>query len=420
MAKNLLRKVWSKLDSHELRLLLLQRIGGPGQYEDQQANPNKFCFPLAGDSCQVAVTYRDDKIVGVEPGKAFDAAVWQEIANEIEKAILVGPAKLGREYSFSSFRVEGSWRGSGSGLQILPPPSGVPTAPFELAAHPFILEFPILAAPDDLWSITNHRRMREHRRLTLLLNVLLRARISFQSTRSKSCWVYVPPADGTGENGESKWLQQWFSAPLGAAVAESPSSATAEGIAEIDAEAYYTNIGFTGNPLCVPTDLDESLGQYRKLSDESRSEFDRAAFWFDLASRQWTMSVSASFASLVTAIESLTGRGTQHRVFCEQCQSVWLHEVPGATKRFWSFVETYAPGAALLKARKRMYDLRSGISHGSKLMQMDEDLGFGWGPPDHDEQQLQTELWSITRLALRNWLKTPRSPSDPASAPLPA
>jgi hypothetical protein len=91
------------------------------------------------------------------------------LSAEIEGALLRGPTKFGREISFSTFRVEGSWRGERSGLQILPAPEDAPRA--SGADNPFILEFPLQEA--SLWAITNHRRRREHRRLTSLLNLLL-------------------------------------------------------------------------------------------------------------------------------------------------------------------------------------------------------------------------------------------------------
>jgi hypothetical protein len=407
MAENLLRETWANLDSHELRLLLDQRIGGPGQYDGRDANPNKLYLPLARESCRVGLTFRGKKIVAIEPGPAFDATEWQKIADEVESAILVGPSKVGREYSFSSFRVPGSWRGARSGVQILPPPPEAPSAPHEMAAHPFILEFPIIGARDDLWPITNHRRMREHRRLTLLLDVLLTARVSFEPRRAEHFWAYIPAAEGSSGNGGSRWLQQFFCAPLGAPVTDALSPPAGENLTEVEPEAYYMNVGHEGKPLRVPTDLDESLCQYRDLSTANRSKFDRAAFWMDMASRQWTMSVSSSFASLVSAVESLTDRGTTHQVYCEQCRADRSHEVPGAAERFRSLFETYAPGAALRKRRKQIYKLRSGILHGSDLMQLDQDLAFGWDPPGWNERELHEELWSITRLALRNWLKNP-------------
>ena len=67
--------------------------------------------------------------------------------------------------------------------------------------------------------------------------------------------------------------------------------------------------------------------------------------------------------------------------------------------------ETYAPGASLVKQRDDMYSLRSGILHGSKLMQLDQDLTFGWDPPWWNEYELHEELWGLSRVALRNWLK---------------
>jgi hypothetical protein len=122
----------------------------------------------------------------------FDAAVWRRISDEIENAILVGPRKVGREYSFSSFRVPGSWRGAQSGVQILPP---APDAPHAASEHPFILEFPIIGAPDDLWRITNYRRMREHCRLVRLLDVFLTGHVRNQPHRSRQFWARMsrPP-----------------------------------------------------------------------------------------------------------------------------------------------------------------------------------------------------------------------------------
>jgi|SRR5712671_1202437 len=120
------------------------------------------------------------------------------------------------------------------------------------AEHPFILEFPITGAPnDDLWPITNHRRRREHRRLTLLLDVLLTARVSCELRRPEHCWAHIPEAEGSGGNGESRWLQQYFWAPLGAAVTDALSSSAAESLLEVEPEAYYTNVGHDGNPLRV-------------------------------------------------------------------------------------------------------------------------------------------------------------------------
>ena len=123
---NLLNDRWTGLDSTELRILLNERIGGPGLYDGLAENPNVLYLPLAGKSCRIKLTFRDKKIVAIEPGPAFDPAQWQGISDEIEKSILAGPMKVGRDISFSSFRVLGSWRGQRSRVQILPPPDDAP------------------------------------------------------------------------------------------------------------------------------------------------------------------------------------------------------------------------------------------------------------------------------------------------------
>src|SRR5947208_1040179 len=98
MATNLLRPAWEDLDSHELRILLANRISGPGQYDGRTTNPDRIHLPLAGAECRVVLTYCDREIVSVEPGQAFDADEWDRIAEEIENTILAGPTGVGREY----------------------------------------------------------------------------------------------------------------------------------------------------------------------------------------------------------------------------------------------------------------------------------------------------------------------------------
>ena len=169
MNNNLL--IWPNLDSTELRILLHERIGGTGQGDISVRRPSKLYLPMAGPSCRVMLRFDGTNIIATEPGQAFDVAHWREISNEIEHSVLAGPTRVGREYSFSGRRVTGSWRGNLSGVQVYPPPSDLPRVPTESGDHPFILEFPLMIAGLD--TLTNHRRLRKHCDLTLLLNVLL-------------------------------------------------------------------------------------------------------------------------------------------------------------------------------------------------------------------------------------------------------
>jgi len=400
MVENLVRDGWAALDSAELRLFLGERIGAPGQYDGE--NPDILYLPRAGAASRVALTFRDRRIVSITPGPSFDSAEWDRLSEEIAASVLTGPLKAGREFSFSSFRVLGSWRGGRSGVQILPPPPDAPRAAVEMAEHPFILEFPLRTSA--VQAISSFRLFQEHRKLTLLLNVCLAGRINAQPRRPEHFWASISWEDASPQ---IEWVQKFFFAKLGAHVVDELSPPAPDPLAEEDPQEYYAKSGHDGKGLRVPADLDDSISCYTRLSPVNRGKFDRAAFWMDMASRQWDLSVSASFASLVSAVESLTERGTTHLVHCDQCNGYSQHESPGATERFRAFFELYAPGAALRSRRTEMYSLRSGILHGSELMALDQDLAFGWDPPWWNERELHSELWSVTRIALRNWLKNP-------------
>ena len=386
MTTDLLPTSWTDLDSAELRFILLECIGKPGQYDGRDSNPNTFYLPLAGSSCRVKLTFSESKqIVAIEPGPAFDAAQWEKVVEEIEGT---RPYKVGRDCSFSSFRVAGSWRGKRSGVQILPPPEDAPRAPFEMAEHPFILEYPVKVS--DLWPVTNFRRMREHRQLTFLLNVLLAGGTTIQPRRPRHLWAIVQESEGVA-NQKVQWVQEFYFANFGEAVRDELSPPAAETLEEVDPETYYATVGHDGRGLRVPADLDDSICCYMRLSKTDRDKFDRAGFWIYMASRQWTVSFSASFASLAIAVESLGARALR------------------PTERFRNFIEQYAPGASLENRRNEMYALRSDILHGSGLMEMDQDAHFGWAPPEQKEKDLMDELWEVTQRAVRNWLKSPRS-----------
>jgi hypothetical protein len=166
-------------------------------------------------------------------------------------------------------------------LQILPAHDDAPRGAG--APNPFILEFPIKGS--DLWFITNHRRMREHRRLTLP-----------PLPRAGNFWAHVLRDDGRmADPPDIRWVQEWYSAPLGHPLLDEPSTSAAETLEEVEPEQYYARIANDGRGLRVPTDLDESICRYLDLSAEDRARFDRATFWLDMTSRQWNSSVSASF-----------------------------------------------------------------------------------------------------------------------------
>lgn len=401
MKNNLL--VWPNLDSIELMIFLHEIIGGNGQADLSVAKPSTFYLPMAGNSCQVVLKFKGKKVVAIEPGQAFDTAQWQKISSEIKDSAVAGPTKVGREYSFSRRRVMGSWRGKQSRVQILPAPADAPEVPEESGDHPFILEFPLMVASRN--AVTNYRRSRKHRDLTLLLNILLVGGARSLGFRPAKFWAFDPADLGS----KSKWIQQGYNTPLGPSLTDEFSMPTAVQLQELAPEEYEAVSGYDGGGLSVPSDLDQSICAYEALSAPNREKFDRAAFWFGTASDMRDVSVSASFAGFASAIESLTSRGNSHDFrFCPVCGRPGKHEFPGSTKLFKNLLATYAPDASLAKDRDSMYSMRSTILHGKDVMELDESIPFmGWSPPGFKENELYNGMWRVTRTALRNWLKSP-------------
>jgi hypothetical protein len=324
MAENLLRDSWADLDQADLRLLLQEQIGGPGQYDGDE---DVIHLPLAREQCRVSLTYKGAKIVAIEPGRAFDRQEWDRICAEIEGSIMKGPLRVGRDISFNTKGVEGWWRGERSGVQILPAPESAPRAN-EGAGNPFILEFPI--RDGGRWPITNQRRRREHQKLTLLLNLLLAGTTKFLRERPRHFWANVR------FGGESKieWVQEWYFADFGQIVVQELSAQVGEKLGEIDSEKYYKEaIGLDGRGLLVPDDLDESICRYQSLPAALQAKFDRAAYWLSMASRQWEDSMSASYASLVSAAEALTPEdGTKH----SEAENEYARGFGGGKSSDWS------------------------------------------------------------------------------------
>jgi hypothetical protein len=410
---NLMRSNWETIDSSDLRILIEDRIGGPGQYHGKITEGGPLHLPMFASS-KVALRFEGNRIAQITRGPHFDNKQWSDISAELDALSTARADRFGREIAFSSYNVDGWWRGARSGVQILPPPEGAPKMPNPemMGEHPFILEIPLHS--DRSGTVTNRRRLREHRRVALLLNMLLTGRVNCQLRQTRFAWAItnMPPSVELLQIGQETWPKiQWvqcsYMADVNPLVEVNPSASVGMPLEELPPDVYYDIRGRGENRMCVPADLDESICAYQNLTRKRRERFDRALFWLDLASEYWTTSMSSSFASLVSAIEALNPRGKVHKIYCKDCGTDKDHDAPSLTAKFRVFFEKYAPGPELKKERGEMYGLRSGILHGNKLIAFDEDLAIGWDPPWRHQNQLHGELWRISRIALRNYLRNP-------------
>ena len=398
MAKNILPPSWSDLDSHEIRLLLKERIGGHGQYDTEITGSTVIHIPAAREQCKLSLKYRDGRITTISTGPAFDKAEWQQIVAEVDTTFRNGTDVSMRAIAFSSFRVPGAWRSTRSGIRILPAPESAPDTELEIAEHPFVLEYTYKSVASQ--AVSQYRATIALQRVTLLLNVLLIGRTCLQPAATSASWAMRWENDAP----RFEWLQQSYFASL----AEYPATLSVleshAQLTEVPDSAYYGVIGHDGKGLRVPESLDDSLARFFALDASSAERITRALYWFDVAQRTYSLSTSVSFAALVSSIEALTDRGNAHTIACPECGQTMTHETPGATKRFQEVVERHAGGASTKNSRDLIYRLRSNVLHGSALMQVDQLKYVGWDPPEWNEFTIHRHLWDLTSRVVRGWL----------------
>ena len=367
---------WSNPNVGELLVLLYERMKGTWQGNILVKEPAELYIPMGKAECRVKLTFDGPKLKTIQPGPAFNRREWEQIREEIERSTS-GPMTVGREFSFSGRPVMGSWKGARSGVQICPPPANVGQLP-ELSGiddHAFILEFPLMDA--GVPAVTNHRRIRKARDLTMLLNLFL--------------------AGGTRYTESSPTLPNFLTNSL------SPPSPTQ--LEVLERKSYDKILGDDGGGLRIPSDLDDAICTYEALTDSKREKLDRSLFWFSTLKDIRNVSVSASFAAMVSATEAMTSRSVPHAILCPDCHRPTEHEVPGSTKLFKNFLATYAPGASASRDRDLMYNLRSEVVHGEHLVELDREIPImGWTPSGFKEVERYGGLWNLTRTALQNWL----------------
>jgi hypothetical protein len=165
-------------------------------------------------------------------------------------------------------------------------------------------------------------------------------------------------------------------------------------------DAHYGRRGLSlERVLSVPTSLPSLLDTYFALDEEHQARVRRACYWLVHSHEVRRLSGSAAFTSVVQAIEALlpdTRRGL------------------GPTRAFQDFVQRYVPDIDH-KARRMLYDIRSDIVHGGRLLLTDlSPSGFqGLTPENTRESQLFDIARTAAQLGLVAWLQHHESSEIP-------
>jgi hypothetical protein len=290
-------------------------------------------------------------------------------------------------------------------FQILPIPSTAPRPPFSYAEHPFLLEYSFPATGNGHTS--GERRVRELRRLELLLGCLLTARLrsdNFRSAESSHRWVtdYRSYHDGPScayQQLGYYWKDLKPHLESFSNIDEFPT------IQSIPVSKYYVHFLPLSDELTIPDDLAESLDSFFALDADNQQRFLQACFWFSQADQ--AMSASASFINLIQAVETLMPRAkTEGR-----CRSCRKELKLGPTRLFKDFMDEYAPmSPSNNEMRQQLYRIRSGLAHGDAAPFMrDMGLDDSLNPLAIKELEYLMGARQAVRISMRNWLNRARS-----------
>ena len=164
--------------------------------------------------------------------------------------------------------------------------------------------------------------------------------------------------------------------------------------------------------LVIPEFMDSMLETYYALPKDILLAFRKACYLFYCGVELHSTNPSLSFASFVSAIETLMAFGAKPPDKCKCCDQPKYHL--GA--RFRKFIVKFGYGgkesAGVKKFINKLYTQRSKILHKGQLLLGD----MFWHPVEEEimsvnweESFLHKDLLGVTRVCLINWMKSKKS-----------
>lgn len=180
----------------------------------------------------------------------------------------------------------------------------------------------------------------------------------------------------------------------------------------VEAQKYYTRLGISaGDVMQRPANFDQLLDRFFTLAPVNREAFLRSCFWFSSYNRAHSYSRSAGFTALITTMEALMAPDKP----LSKCETCGRNVGKRARRRCAEFIDRYAPTAEpFVAARKRLYAIRSALSHGGALLPSDRYIFQPSLTPERAEEiEDFSTIWGLVGVVLVNWLL---DHGDPANA----
>ncbi len=193
-----------EVDDDELKVVLSSVLPRGAQFRADEVE-----YRTMADEWALSLQYREGRIVSAVAGPAMTSELAEQARTAIEQVLLTPTdSKVCRWTLFSTRPVEGCWRYRDQ-FQIVPAPPDAPRPAELMAEHPFLLDF--LFEDSAVGRIRHHRYVRRASDLTLVLNLLLRPRISSPSNRGRKHWVWVWPPERSVP--DTLWAQEGYMIP---------------------------------------------------------------------------------------------------------------------------------------------------------------------------------------------------------------
>ncbi|MBV8526824.1 MAG: hypothetical protein JOZ75_00765 [Candidatus Dormibacteraeota bacterium] len=329
-------------------------------------------------------------------GPALDECSLSQVLDAVESERSPSRTDLVRNVLFAAVPTRSRWSFADSAA-ILPVPPGSPEPQEVVADYPFILE--VRYQTSARLHLRSLRRRRALRRWELLLCVLVGWGIHSLGPMTTKRWVLVATQEDLSDM-RSEFLQVGYHVPDYHPPYGALRGVGAAPMFSVPDEEFYSRRGISADQvMSVPDSLPMALQRYSFLSVGEQRDFLRACYWFQLSERQWELSQSASYQSLVQSIEALLPR----RIHADTCTACG-RPVQGPTRAFKDFVETYAAWTTSAE-RNGFYDLRSSVAHGAVLFESDGEIDFGGMHPLRWQQyQTHGRMAQVARIALVNYL----------------
>jgi hypothetical protein len=389
-----------EMDPEELTVLLLGEFLNTRRRSGEQ---EIVFFPRSGNFAVKLVYAKSGKIIRAEQGPDLTDSHALKIANHI--TVIVTETSRSSNFAnkvlFAEMPVRGQFRYQDR-FQIFPLENRLPLPPdWAHSGWPFVLQVKVPASSN--FYIDTFRRNRAIQQIELLLNGLLRSRISVSGKGSKYHWVGLPSEPKLPN--KSAYCAENYAAEDSVVGPFSTKFFPVEQIPTLPLDAtdeYYSVIVPPARrELEAPAELESYLDWFFGIEPQDQKKFLRSCYWLQHSNFLLAYSLSGSFIALVSAIESLFDNVDETP--CEKCGKSSL----GLTRRFREFIDRYVKlPVELEKRRNQLYGIRSRMTHGSSLLYTDT-AGFPFArtPEGMQEESDFKLLRIVVRLALVNWLE---------------